>query len=113
MAFKEILRRRAKKQVTPQLLWTLSPYQILGTPIITEKAFGQMEKINVYTFLVHDTATKTDVVAALQYIYKVTPLSIRVVNSWIKIRQRRGVVRKAYKKVYVTLKTGDSIELSA
>ena len=52
MAFKDILRRRAKKQVTPQLLGTISPYQILGTPIITEKAFGQMEKINVYTFLV-------------------------------------------------------------
>lgn len=113
MAFKDILRRRAKKQVTPQLLGTVSPYQLLGTPIITEKAFGQMEKINVYTFLVHINATKPDVVAALQYVYKVTPLSVRVVTVWKKIRQRRWIVRKAYKKVYVTLKNGDSIELSA
>ncbi|MBP6256845.1 50S ribosomal protein L23 [Patescibacteria group bacterium] len=52
----------------------------MGTPIITEKAFGQMEKINVYTFLVHVNATKPDVVAALLYVYKITPLSVRVVN---------------------------------
>lgn len=113
MVFKDILRRRAKKQVTPQLLGKLSPYQILGLPMITEKAFGQMETINTYTFLVHDDATKTDIVASLQHIYKVTPVSTRVVNVGKKLRMRRWVVRKAYKKVYVTLKAGDKIELSA
>lgn len=113
MVFKDILRRRAKKQVTPQLLGKMSPYQVLGMPVITEKAFGQMEALNTYTFLVHDDATKPDVVAALLYIYKVTPLSVRMVNVGKKIRLRRWTVRKAYKKSYVTLKAGDKIELSA
>ena len=72
-----------------------------------------MEKTNIYTFLVHDDATKPDVVAALLYIYKVTPLSVRMVNVGKKIRMRRGIVRKACKKAYVTLKAGDKIELAA
>lgn len=113
MSFKEILRRRARKQVTPTALGKLSPYQVLGTPVVTEKAFWQMESANTYTFLVHLNATKPDVIAALQYIYKVTPISLRVINVWNKVRQRRGIVRRAYKKVYVTLKAGESIELSA
>jgi ribosomal protein L23 len=57
--------------------------------VITEKAFGQMEQINTYTFLVHDDATKPDIIAALLYIYKVTPLSTRIVNVGKKIRLRR------------------------
>gem|GEM_PF-1582523 len=89
MVFKDILRRRAKKQVTPQLLGKMSPYQVLGLPVITEKAFGQMEQINAYTFLVHSDATKPDVVASLLYIYKVTPISVRMVNVGKKVRLRR------------------------
>lgn len=89
MVFKDILRRRANKQQSTQLLNKLSPYQVLGLPVITEKAFGQMEKINSYTFLVHDDATKPDIIASLLYIYKVVPLSVRVLNVGKKIRLRR------------------------
>lgn len=89
MVFKDILRRRAKKQTTPQVLGKLSPYQVLGIPVVTEKAFGLMEQENVYTFLVHDDATKPDIIASLIYIYKVAPLSIRVVNVGKKVRMRR------------------------
>lgn len=113
MSFKEILRSRAKKQTTPRVVAELSPYQILGLPVVTEKAFAQMEQQNTYVFLVHNQATKVDVVASLLYIYKVTPLSVRVVTVGKKIRLRRGIVRKAHKKVYVTLKKGDTIELGA
>lgn len=113
MVYKDILRRRAKKQTTPSVLGKLSPYQIIGKPVITEKAFSQMENQNTYVFLVHDDASKVDVVASLEYLYKVKPLSIRVVNVGKKLRMRRGVVRKAIKKVYVTLKKWDKIELSA
>ena len=113
MSFTQILQKRAKKQTTPRLVKEMSPYQVLGTPIITEKAFAQMEKGNAYVFLVHTNATKTDVIMSLAYIYKVTPLSVRIVNVGKKMRLRRGVVRKAYKKAYVTLKQGDKIELSA
>lgn len=81
--------------------------------MITEKAFGQMEKENVYTFLVDNQATKTDVKIALEYIYKITPLDIRVVRVGKKMRMRRGLVRKAYKKVYVKLNAGDKIDLAA
>jgi len=89
MTFKDILRRRAKKQTAPQLLATLTPYQIIGNPIVTEKAFGQIEKSNTYTFVVHDDATKPDVVASLLYLYKVTPLSLRLIRVQTKTRSRR------------------------
>lgn len=113
MSFTDTLRRRAKKQITPSLIGTMSPFQILGRPVITEKAFAQTEKENVYVFLVLADATKVDVKVSLEHIYKVTPASIRVVNVGKKMRLRRGVVRKAYKKVYVKLKTGDKIDLTS
>lgn len=89
MVYKDILRRRAKKQTTPKALKKMSPYQALGLPVVTEKAFAQMEKDNVYTFVVHNDVTKPDVVASLQYIYKVTPLSVRILNVGKKMRARR------------------------
>jgi hypothetical protein len=39
MSFKDVLRQRAKKATQPKVLGKLHPYQIIGTPLITEKAY--------------------------------------------------------------------------
>ena len=103
MTFKDILRQRAKKAQSPKALGKLHPYQILGKPLITEKAYKQVEKANIYWFKVHKEANKIDVKHAIEYAYQVTPKSIRIINVPYKGRMNRKLVRRAYKKAVVTL----------
>ena len=112
MSYKDILRRRAQKAASTKVLGKLTPYQVIGTPLITEKAYKQVEQANTYSFRVHTSANKQDVKASLEIIYKVTPLSVRLINVPYKGRANRKLVRRAYKKAIVTLKKGDKIELA-
>lgn len=113
MSYKDILRRRAIKWETGKLLWKLSPFQIIGKPMITEKAYKQVEDKNIYTFRVHNQANKIDVRESLKFIYKVDALSVRLMNIPYKGRANRKMVRRAFKKAIVTLWKDDKIELSA
>lgn len=113
MVFKDILRGRAKKSTSVTALKTLHPTQIIGKPLITEKAYKQVEQLRTYSFMVHDTATKVDVKQALFSLYNVVPTSLRVVHVPYKGRTQRKLVRRAGKKAIVTLKEGDKIELSS
>lgn len=112
MSYTQILRQRAKKAASTKVLWKLTPYQIIGTPLITEKAYKQVEDINTYSFRVHKDANKNDIKLSLESIYGVSPEAIRLINVPHKGRARRAVVRRAYKKAIVRLKTGDKIELT-
>jgi len=113
MTFKQILQKRAKRSTQGKMLWKLSPYQILGKPMITEKAYKMVEDQNIYTFRVHRDANKNDVSLSLQTIYNVKPTSVRVMTVKSKWRMYRKLVRKSYKKAYVSLKKWESIELAA
>jgi len=113
MTFKQILQKRAKRSTQGKMLWKLSPYQILGKPMITEKAYKMVEDQNIYTFRVHRDANKNDVNQSLQAIYNVTPKSVRVMTVRSKWRMYRKLVRRSYKKAYVSLKKWESIELAA
>jgi ribosomal protein L23 len=48
--------------------------------VITEKSHKQQAEDNKYAFKVHDEANKNDVKQAIEYIYKITPLTINMVN---------------------------------
>jgi len=112
MSYKDILRQRAKKAASTKVLGKYTPYQIIGTPLITEKAYKQVEAVNTYSFRVHKDANKNDVKASLQSIYNVTPVSVRLMNVPMKWRARRALVRRSFKKAIVRLKDGDKIELA-
>lgn len=113
MSFKKIRRQRAQKAVTPSLLATRTPYQILWKPVVTEKAYWMVESHNTYVFRVPMQATKADVKASLWYVYDITPSSVRIVSVPRKWRMQRKLVRRAYKKAYVTLPEWKSIDLAA
>jgi ribosomal protein L23 len=85
------------------------------TPVMTEKA-ARLNMGRVYTFLVPRTATKLLVRDAVIATYKVTPVSITVVNvanRTAPMRNRRGtMIERGYKKAYVTLGPKDSIALA-
>lgn len=108
-----MLQNRAKKSTKTNVLGKMHALELIGTPLITEKAYKQVESMNTYWFRIDKAANKNDVKAALQTIYKVEPLSVRVINVVSKGRLNRKLVRRAYKKAIVTLKKGDKIELAA
>jgi len=87
-------------------------YQVIKKPLITEKGTKQKEQVNQLTFEVDRSANKILVRNAIENIFKVKVLSVRVIN--IKGKKRmvgRNVGRKAdWKKAIVRLAPGESIE---
>ncbi len=89
---------------------------IIIRPIVTEKMTGLGEKLNRYGFRVERTANKLEIKQAVEEMYNVTVLAINtsVVAPKKKMRYTKsGVVKgktEAYKKAFVTLKAGETID---
>jgi large subunit ribosomal protein L23 len=111
MVFTQKLQQRAKKNTEAKLIKKFSVYDVILAPIVTEKTYKSQESANKYYFKVHKGANKNDVKVAVQFLYKVTPESVNIVNVISKNRTQRGLVRKAYKKAVVTLSKKDKIEI--
>ncbi len=88
--------------------------QVLVAPIISEKATMVAEKSNAVTFKVVPNATKPEIKAAVELLFKVEVKGVSVVNIKGKTKRfgrsvgRRDNVRKAY----VMLKEGQELNLS-
>ena len=88
--------------------------QVLVAPVVSEKATMVSEKSNVVTFKVLQGATKPEIKAAVELLFKVEVIGVSVVNIKGKIKRfgkttgRRDNVRKAY----VQLKEGQDLNLS-
>lgn len=87
-------------------------YQIIKKPLITEKATRQKEKANQLAFEVDKYANKILVRHAIEKIFKVKVLSVRIINAKGKKRTvGRNVGKKAdWKKAIVRLAPGENIE---
>jgi large subunit ribosomal protein L23 len=86
--------------------------QIILAPIQSESSFAGLEHQR-YSFKVHQDATKTQVKAAIQSIYKVTVTGVAT-SAVPNKPKRRGIhqgTRSGYKKAVVQLKAGDSIQI--
>ena len=85
---------------------------VLIDPRVTEKS-AMISGDNVYTFNVATAADKIQIKQAVALQYKVTPLSVNIVNQKPRSEMRRGRMahKKGTKKAMVTLKKGDTIEL--
>jgi large subunit ribosomal protein L23 len=88
--------------------------QVLVGPVVSEKATAVAEKSNAVTFKVLRDATKPEIKAAVELMFKVDVKAVSVVNTKGKTKRfgrtvgRRDNVRKAY----VTLKPGQELNLS-
>lgn len=103
------------KQATPAL--TIAPRNISNIilrPRITEKAASVGEQ-NVYTFEVHQDATKYDVRDAVTELFKVTPVKVNIVKrkprTYLSRGRGRQISKPGLKKAYVYLKKDDRIDL--
>lgn len=86
---------------------------ILQKPRVTEKATLLAGSKNpVYTFEVHDSATKSEIKKAIKARYSVDAVKVNIVTLPAKRLVKRGRVgtKSAVKKAMVTLKVGQSID---
>ena len=84
------------------------------TPIITEKATVLSEQ-NKTVFKVHKNANKKIIKKNIEKLFKVKVIKVNIINKKTKIKMRQGKFSKktGYKKAIVTLKKGQTIDLTA
>jgi len=91
----------------------MSPYEVIKRPIITEKS-NIATADNQYTFEVDRRANKIQIREAVEHIFNVDVLGVRVINMAPKYGRwgRKRVKRSpAWKKAIVTIASDQRIEL--
>jgi large subunit ribosomal protein L23 len=88
--------------------------QIILAPIVTEKATFVAEKNNQVAFRVIADATKPEIKAAVELLFKVQVDSVQVLNRKGKVKRfgRFTGHRRNERKAYVSLKDGQEINLA-
>jgi len=92
---------------------TARHYDTILSPVITEKATYLSEQ-NKVVFRVADTATKDEIAAAVEALFKVKVTKVNTLNVKGKTKRFRGRVgyRSDVKKAIVTLAEGQSIDIT-
>ena len=103
-------------RVIPGVATTLTRQQmfdIVRSPVITEKATNASEH-NQVIFRVPLTATKREVKAAVEGLFKVKVTAVNTIQVQGKLKRFRGRVgrRPDYKKAVVTLGEGQRVDVT-
>jgi len=87
---------------------------VLQAPIISEKSTNAADQNNQFVFKVQKTASKLQVKRAVELMFNVKVESVRVLNVKGKIKRfgRSIGKRSDWKKAYIKLESGHSIELA-
>jgi large subunit ribosomal protein L23 len=88
--------------------------QVLVAPIVSEKATMAAEKNNQVLFKVLRDATKPEIKAAVELMFKVEVESVQTVVQKGKVKRfGRSIGRRDHvKKAYVSLKAGQELNFS-
>ncbi len=86
---------------------------IIRAPVITEKATLGAEH-NQVTFRVANDATKPEIKRAVEEVFSVQVVSVNTLRTKGKTKRFRGRLgrRPGYKKAIITLKEGDTIDVT-
>ena len=89
-------------------------YKIIVKPIVTEKSSHGSE-YNQVTFKVDNNSTKKEIKIAVEKIFKVKVKKVNTSNVKGKLKSFRGSLgrRSNYKKAFVTLEEGQTIDINA
>ena len=89
--------------------------QVLLAPQISEKATYVADKHEQVVFRVASDATKPEIKAAVELLFKVQVESVQVLNVKGKVKRFRQTTgrRKGWKKAFVCLKPGQEINFAA
>ena len=85
----------------------------IRNPIITKKATILSEQ-NKTVFKVHEKANKRSIKKNIEKLFKVSVVKVNIINqkTKMKLKQGRKSYKSGYKKAIVTLKKGQSIDLT-
>jgi large subunit ribosomal protein L23 len=88
--------------------------QVLVAPIVSEKSTMVAEKNNQVAFRVLQDATKPEIKAAVELLFKVEVESVQVLNQAGKQKRfgRFNGRRRNVRKAYVSLKQGQEINFA-
>ena len=83
------------------------------TPFVTEKTTNLSEQ-NKIVFKVPRNANKKNLKNNIEKIFKVNVVKVNIINqkSKLKMKQGKKSIKSGYKKAIVTLKKGQSIDLT-
>jgi large subunit ribosomal protein L23 len=88
-------------------------HDVIRSPLISEKGTLLTESANQVLFKVRPDANKIEVKQAVETIFKVKVVQVRMARYLGKMRRIGKSMgrRSAWKKAYVTLKEGDKIDV--
>jgi large subunit ribosomal protein L23 len=88
--------------------------KVLLAPHVTEKGAMAAETSNQYVFRVASDATKPEIKQAVEKLFEVNVDSVQVMNSKGKSKRfgMRAGQRKDWKKAYVRIQAGQSIDFA-
>lgn len=87
-------------------------YDVIKKPLVTEKTTIEKDARNIIAFQVHPDANKIEIKAAVEKLFKVDVEDVNTVNVAGKVKRvgRHIGKRSNWKKAYVTLKEGSSVD---
>jgi large subunit ribosomal protein L23 len=90
----------------------LDQFQVIRSPIITEKVSGLTERANVYAFKVDPRANKVQIRSAIEKIWGVKVVSVRTQVRKGKPRRMKHTwsAQPSWKRALVRLAEGQKIE---
>ena len=89
-------------------------YDKIITPLVTEKTTG-LSEYNKIVFKVPSGANKKNLKNNIEKIFKVNVIKINIINKQNRVKLTRGrkVKVSGFKKAIITLKKGQSIDLTS
>ncbi len=89
----------------------MDQFKVIRRPLITEKAVTKKESERTLCFEVQLEATKTEIRAAVEKLFKVKVEDVRTNTTAGKLRRRGKFAgyRSDHKKAYVRLKDGEKV----
>lgn len=88
--------------------------KVIVAPYLSEKVSVGTESNGLYAFEVKKCATKADIKEAVKFMFKADVETVRIVNVKTKPKRFGQILgrSKAWKKAYVTLRKGQTIEFA-
>ena len=88
-------------------------YDKIISPMVTEKSTN-LSELNKVVFKVREGANKKNIKKNIEKIFKVNVIKINIINKQNRIKTTRGkkVKVSGFKKAIITLKKGQSIDLT-
>ena len=111
---------RAKKETKVEVVEerkfaapSIESFDILVAPIVTEKSMKMQQEENKVTLKVKNTANKTQIKIAVQQIFNVKVVDVKIVNVLPRAKRvgRYECKVSGYKKAIVTISPEDKINV--